>query len=82
MSKKQNKALVLHLYEEFDKGTLDDVAESIGSEFVANVLGRGSRADCSQDETLMDQGNLKEINSVLGKFLRANGGSYGDINWM
>jgi predicted ester cyclase len=39
MSTKQNTALVLRLYEEFDKGNLDDFAESIGSNFVAHVLG-------------------------------------------
>jgi hypothetical protein len=33
MSTKQNTALVLRLYEEFDKGNLDDFAESIGSNF-------------------------------------------------
>ena len=39
MSTKQNAALVLRLYEAFDKGSLDDFTESIGSNFVAQVLG-------------------------------------------
>lgn len=36
---KENAALVLRLYEEFDKGALDNFDESIDSTFVANVLG-------------------------------------------
>lgn len=39
MSTKEDTALVLRLYEEFDKGKLDDFTESIGSNFVAYVLG-------------------------------------------
>lgn len=39
MSKKENTALVLRLYEKFDKGELDDFAEAIDSNFIANVLG-------------------------------------------
>lgn len=39
MSTTENKALVLRLYEKFDQGDLDSFAGSIGSEFVANVLG-------------------------------------------
>lgn len=35
----QNTALVLHLYEKFDKGHLDDFSEWIGPDFVAHVLG-------------------------------------------
>jgi predicted ester cyclase len=34
-----NTALVLRLYEQFDNGNLDGVADSISSDFVANVLG-------------------------------------------
>jgi predicted ester cyclase len=36
---KENTALVLRLYENFDKGALDDFADSIDSNFVAYVLG-------------------------------------------
>ena len=39
MSTRQNAALVLRLYEEFDKGNLDDFFESIGPNFFAHVLG-------------------------------------------
>jgi predicted ester cyclase len=39
MSKGQNTALVLRLYEEFDKEHLDSFSESIGPNFVAHVLG-------------------------------------------
>jgi predicted ester cyclase len=39
MSTKEDTALVLRLYEEFDKGKLDDFTQSIGSNFVAHVLG-------------------------------------------
>ena len=55
MSKKQNRALVLHLYEEFDKGTLDDFTESIGSEFVAHVLGT----------TTLDWAGFKEFGATF-----------------
>jgi predicted ester cyclase len=34
-----NTALVLRLYEEFDNGNLDGFADSVSSDFVANVLG-------------------------------------------
>lgn len=39
MSTNDNVALVLRLYEEFDKGALEAFADSISAEFVANVLG-------------------------------------------
>jgi predicted ester cyclase len=39
MSGKEIKALVLRLYEKFDKGEWDDIAEDIDSNFIANVLG-------------------------------------------
>lgn len=39
MSTKEDTALVLRLYEEFDKGKLDDFTELISSNFVAYVLG-------------------------------------------
>jgi predicted ester cyclase len=39
MSGNSNTALVLRLYEEFDNGNLDGFAESISTDFVANVLG-------------------------------------------
>jgi predicted ester cyclase len=39
MSTNNNTALVLRLYEEFDKGDLDGFADSISSDFIANVLG-------------------------------------------
>ena len=39
MSAKDKKALVLRLYEKFDKGEWDDIAEAIDSNFTANVLG-------------------------------------------
>lgn len=39
MSTKENTALVLRLYEKFDKGELDDFVEAIDSNFIANVLG-------------------------------------------
>lgn len=39
MSTEENRALVLRLYEQFDKGDLDAFAGSIDSIFVANVLG-------------------------------------------
>lgn len=39
MSTKKNTALVLRLYEKFDKGSLDGFATSIDSGFVAHVLG-------------------------------------------
>jgi predicted ester cyclase len=39
MSTNDNTALVLRLYEEFDKGDLDGLADSISPDFVANVLG-------------------------------------------
>jgi predicted ester cyclase len=39
MSTTENKALVLRLYEKFDQGDLDSFVGSIGSEFVAHVLG-------------------------------------------
>lgn len=39
MSSKENTALVLRLYEAFDKGELDNFAGSIGSNFIAYVLG-------------------------------------------
>jgi predicted ester cyclase len=39
MSKGENTALVLRLYEAFDKGDLDNFAEAIDSDFEAHVLG-------------------------------------------
>jgi len=39
MSTNDNTALVLRLYEEFDKGNLDGFVNSISSDFVGNVLG-------------------------------------------
>ncbi|MGD9890598.1 MAG: ester cyclase [Dehalococcoidia bacterium] len=39
MSTEQSKALVLRLYEQFDKGELDVFAASIDANFVAHVLG-------------------------------------------
>jgi len=39
MPTKNNTALVLQLYEDFDSGNLDGFADSISSDFVANVLG-------------------------------------------
>lgn len=39
MSADNNRSIVLRLYEEFDKGNLDDFAEFIDLDFVANVLG-------------------------------------------
>lgn len=36
---KENTELVLRLYEKFDKGEVDDFAEAIGSNFIANILG-------------------------------------------
>ncbi|PWB64728.1 MAG: ester cyclase [Bradyrhizobiaceae bacterium] len=39
MSTNHNTALVLRLYEEFDKGHLDGFADFISLDFVANVLG-------------------------------------------
>jgi predicted ester cyclase len=39
ISAEQAKALVLRLYEEFDKGNLDGFTAFIGPDFAANVLG-------------------------------------------
>lgn len=39
MSTKNNTALVLQLYQDFDNGKLEGFADSISSDFVANVLG-------------------------------------------
>lgn len=39
MSTNDNTALVLRLYEEFDKGNLDGLVDSISPDFVSNVLG-------------------------------------------
>jgi hypothetical protein len=39
MSVKDKKALVLRLYENFDKGEWDEIAEVIDSGFTASVLG-------------------------------------------
>ena len=39
MPTKENTALVIRLYEKFDKGELDDFAGAIDSNFFANVLG-------------------------------------------
>jgi predicted ester cyclase len=39
MSANNNTALVLRLYQEFDKGDLNGFADSVSSDFVANVLG-------------------------------------------
>jgi len=39
MSVEENKALVLRLYEAFDRGELNDFGEHVDSNFVANVLG-------------------------------------------
>jgi predicted ester cyclase len=39
MSAKDKKALVLRLYEKFDKGEWDEITEVIDSNFIANVLG-------------------------------------------
>jgi predicted ester cyclase len=39
MSIEQNKILVRRLYEAFDRGKLNEVAEFVDPQFVANVLG-------------------------------------------
>lgn len=39
MSMNGNTALVLRLYEEFDKGNMDGFADVVSPDFVANVLG-------------------------------------------
>lgn len=39
MSTQTNAALALDLYERFDEGDLDGFADSVGSDFVAHVLG-------------------------------------------
>jgi ketosteroid isomerase-like protein len=39
MNTRQSTATVLHLYEMFDQGALDEYTESIDPGFSANVLG-------------------------------------------
>lgn len=55
MSTKENKALVLRLYEEFDRGNLDHFAEFISPDFVACVLGT----------TTLDWAGFKQFGSAF-----------------
>jgi predicted ester cyclase len=71
VSARENAALVLRLYEAFDKGALEAFGGSIGSNFVAHVLGTTFRAAFADgrhvfDHIVADGENIVTIGTYRG----------------